>query len=74
MIDSCVKSSKYFPMQITSLNSVSNWLSYDIVRFKIEVGIEEKFMYKNVTQHTQHGDCHGCSKAAPQLCCHFSMT
>ena len=31
-------------------------LSYDIVRFKIEVGVEEKCMCKNVTQHTQHGD------------------
>ena len=30
------------------LNSVSNSLSYDVVRFKIEVGVEEKFMYKNV--------------------------
>jgi len=41
---------------------VYDWLSYDIVRFKIEVGVEEKFMYKNVTQHTQHGDCHSHSK------------
>ena len=32
------------------------WLSYDIVRFKIEVGVEEKFMCKNVTKQTQHGD------------------
>ena len=37
MIDSCV---------ITSLNSASNSLSYDIVRFKIEVGVEEKYMCK----------------------------
>jgi len=32
------------------LNSASNSRSYDIVRFKIEVGIEEKFtckMYQN---------------------------
>ena len=43
-------------MQITSLNSVSNSLSYDIVRFKIELGVEEKFMCKNVTKQTQHGD------------------
>jgi len=30
-----------------TLNSVSNSLSYDIVMFKIEVGVEEKFMYQN---------------------------
>jgi len=35
---------------------VFDWLSYDIVRFKIEVGVEEKFMCKNVTKQTQHGD------------------
>jgi len=29
-------------MQITSLNSVSNWLSYDIVMFKVEVGVDAK--------------------------------
>ena len=42
LIDSCVKSWQYFPTQITSLNSVSNWLSYDIVRFKIKVGVDVK--------------------------------
>ena len=31
-----------FPYEIISLNSVSNWLSYDIVRFKIEVGVDAK--------------------------------
>ena len=31
------------------LNSVSNSLSYDIVRFEIEVGVDAKFMCKNVT-------------------------
>jgi len=41
---------------------VYDWLSYDIVRFKIEVGVEEKCMYKNVTQQTQHGHCHSSSK------------
>jgi len=56
MIDSCVKSWQYFPMQITSLNSVSNSLSYDIVRFKIKVGVEEKFMCKNITKQTQHSE------------------
>jgi len=35
---------------------VKEWISYDIVRFKIEVGVEEKFMCKNVTKQTQHGD------------------
>jgi len=43
-------------MQITSLNSVSNYISYDIVRFKIEVRVEEKFMCKNITRQMQHGD------------------
>jgi len=43
-------------MQITSLNSVSSSLSYDIVSFKIEVEVEEKFMCKNVTKQTQRGD------------------
>jgi len=28
------------------LNFVSHSLSYDVVRFKIEVGVEEKFMWK----------------------------
>ena len=45
-------------------NSVLNSLYYDIVRFKIEVGVEEKFMYKNVTQHTQHVHCHSSNNAA----------
>ena len=49
---------KYFHTQNVSLNSVNDWLSYDIVRFKIEVGVEEKFMCKNVTKQTQHSDCH----------------
>jgi len=26
-------------------NSAKGWLSYDIVRFKIELGVEEKFKY-----------------------------
>ena len=33
-------------MQITSLNSVSNSLSYDIVMFKIEVGVDAKCTVK----------------------------
>jgi len=35
---------------------VYDWLSYDIVIFKIEVGVEEKFMCKNITKQTQHGN------------------
>jgi len=35
------------------LNSVSNSLSFDIVRFKIEVGVDVKCMYKNVTLNTR---------------------
>jgi len=41
--DSCVKSWQYFR---TPLNSVSYSLSYGMARFKIEVGVEEKFMCK----------------------------
>jgi len=43
-------------MENVSLNSVKDWLSYDIVGFKIELGVEEKFMCKNVRKQTQHGD------------------
>jgi len=44
-----VKSWQYFRTHGISLKSVSNWLSYDVIRFKIEVGIDAKCMYKNVT-------------------------
>jgi len=37
------------------LNSAKLWLSYDIVRFKIELGVEKKFKCKNATKQTQHG-------------------
>jgi len=43
---------------------VKDWLSYDIVRFKIEMGVEEKFMYKNVTKQTQHVHCDSSYNAA----------
>jgi len=43
-------------MQSVSLNSAKEWLSHDIVRFKIELGVEEKFKCKNATKQTQHGD------------------
>ena len=55
IIDSCVKSWQYFPTQNVSFNS-KEWLSYDIVRLKIELGVEEKFKCKNATKQTQHGD------------------
>jgi len=42
VFDSCVISCQYFRMHDISLNSVSNWLSYDIVRFKIKVGVDAK--------------------------------
>jgi len=42
VFDSCVKSWQYFCTHGISLKSVSNWLSYDIVRFKIEVGVDAK--------------------------------
>jgi len=51
-------------MQNVSLNSVNDWLSYDIVRFKIELGVEEKFMCKNVTKQTQHVHCDNSNNAA----------
>jgi len=54
-------------MQNISLNSVYNWLSYDVVRFKIEVGIEEKCMYKNVTLNT----CKITAVAAARLRRHY---
>jgi len=51
MIDSCVKSWQYFPTQITSLNSVSNWLSYDIVAKK-----EANDYETNTSNRTQISD------------------
>ena len=56
IIDSCVKSWQYFPTQNVWLNSVKEWLSYNIVRFKIELGVEKKFKCKNAIKQTQHGD------------------
>jgi len=56
-----------FPTQNLPLNSVNDWLFYDIVRFKIEVGVEEKFMCKNVTKQTQHSDYHSSSKAGRHI-------
>jgi len=42
-----------FPYARYTLNSVSNSLSYDIVRFKIELGVDAKCMCKNVTLNTR---------------------
>jgi len=36
------------------------------------VGVEEKFMYKNIIQHRQHGDRHSSSKAPAAPHCHLS--
>ena len=44
---------------MTSLNSVSNSLSYDIVRFKIKVGVDAKFICKNVTRNENDGHFDG---------------
>jgi len=41
-----------------------DWLSYDIVRFKIEVWVQEKFMCKDVTKQTQHFHCERSGNAA----------
>jgi len=38
-----------FPYALYIVEFCVDSLSYDIVRFKIEVGVEEKFMCKNVT-------------------------
>jgi len=43
-------------MQNASLNSAKEWLSYDIARFKMELGVKEKFKCKNATKQTQRGD------------------
>jgi len=50
IIDSCVKSWQYFPTQNVAWNSMKEWLSYDIVRLKIELAVEQKFICKNVTK------------------------
>jgi len=70
LINSCVKSWQYFPTQISSLNSVSNWLSYDIVRLKVEVGIDAKCMYKYVILNTRKIP----AAAAAMLSRHITMT
>jgi len=61
---SYVKIWRYFRTHGIPLNSVSISLSYDVVRFKIEVGVEEKFTCKNVTKQTQHLHCNRSDNAA----------
>ena len=41
-------------MHCIPLNSVSNSLSYDVVRFKIEVGVDAKFTCKNESKQMRH--------------------
>jgi len=48
-----VKNRQYFHLHGIPLNSESNSLSYDIVRFKIEVGVDAKFICKDVTRNPQ---------------------
>jgi len=48
-----MKNRQYFRLHGIPLNSASNSLSYDIVRFKIEVGVDAKFICKNITRNTQ---------------------
>jgi len=48
---SCVKNRQYFRTHGIPSNSALNSLSYDIVRFKIEVGVDAKFTCKNVSKH-----------------------
>jgi len=66
--DSCVKCWQYFRTHGIPLNSVSHSLSYDIVRFKIKVGVEEKFMCKNVSKQTQHAHCDSRDNKAMRPC------
>jgi len=47
------KNRQYFRSHGILLNSASNSLSYDIVRFKIEMGVDAKFICKDVTRNTQ---------------------
>jgi len=42
VFDSCVKNEQYFRIDNISLESTFHWLSADIVRFKMEVRVEEK--------------------------------
>ena len=48
-----MKNRQYFRSHGIPLNSASNSLSYDLVTFKIEVGVDAKFICKNVTRNTQ---------------------
>jgi len=48
-----LKNRQYFRTHGIPLNSASNFLSYDIVRFKIEVGVDAKFMCKNIPLNTR---------------------
>jgi len=48
----CEKLAVFPYARYINLNSVSDSLSYDVVRFKIEVGVEGKFTYK--TYHNTH--------------------
>jgi len=59
-----VKYWQYFCTHGIPLNSASNSLSYDVARFKIEVGVEEKFMCKNVTKQTQNVHCDSSDNGA----------
>jgi len=42
LFDSCVKSWEYFRTDNILLETSFYWLSDDVARFKIEVGVEEK--------------------------------
>jgi len=51
-------------MQNVSLNSVKDWLSWDMVSFKIEMGVEEKFVCKYISKQTQYAHCDSSDNAA----------
>jgi len=63
-------------ISLRRLNSVKEWLCYDIVRFKIELKVEEKLKCKNATKQTQHGDTpvQRISMAKQSCCCSTAYT
>jgi len=68
-----VKNRQYFRSHGIALNSVSNSLSYDIVRFKIEVGVDAKFICKNITRNTKLLPKSGASSSAAILDSHSGV-
>jgi len=53
-----------FPYARHTVEFVSNSLSCDVVRFKIEVGLKRNSCEKNVTKQTQHIHCDSSDNGA----------